>query len=160
VANNENPLGVQYRQSQKENGYEKGLNTRWRPGRRDLGDGPTRKHAAGTAEAARGGRAANSADADAQGRAAARERLANRDAQQHRLLGQGGYKDIEYQTLQLARQNDDAAGEQLLRQNLRDGGCIWLKSGDEVFMQDSSLFSGIAVCLRPRGKPSCYFVRT
>lgn len=40
---------------------------------------------------------------------------------------------------------------------IESGSCIMLQQGDQVFLDDISMFSGTA-CVRPRGEPKCFTI--
>lgn len=57
----------------------------------------------------------------------------------------------------LGRSGDEAAWKKFVMQKVTQGQCTLLKKGDEVFLEDFSMFSGVA-CVRPKGETECVFI--
>ena len=54
---------------------------------------------------------------------------------------------------------DQDAWVSYLTPKVATGECAMLSAGQQVSLEDISLFSGVA-CVRPAGKTSCYYVNT
>ena len=84
--------------------------------------------------------------------------MASANSMNNDVVGCASKADFE-RSVSLLVSGDRDAWVGFLTPKVASGECAMLSAGDRVFLEDISLFSGVA-CVRPAGRSECFYVNT